>query len=117
MKATTYVALSIGVERALSRRGEQTETSLEDLPAEAFPHIHALSSQPDPEIVWTFSFEALIAGLRIRLLVRAHAEPRLKVAKTGAPIALRSPSAKSIGSQADTKLSLLRRDIRIRCHS
>jgi hypothetical protein len=67
VKATTCVALSIGVERALSRRGEQTETSLEHLPAEAFPHIHALSSQPAPEIAWTFGVDALIAGLRAQI--------------------------------------------------
>jgi len=67
VKATTYVALSIGVERALSRRGEETETSLEQLPAEAFPHIHALSDQPEPEVAWAFSAETLIAGLRDRI--------------------------------------------------
>jgi AcrR family transcriptional regulator len=67
VKATTYVALSIGVERALSRRGEQVETSLEQLPAEAFPHIHALSDDLDPEVTWAFGVETLIAGLRAQI--------------------------------------------------
>jgi len=67
VKATTYVALSIGVERALSHRGAQAETALEHLPAEKFPHVHALGSQVDPEVAWTFSVETLVAGLAAQI--------------------------------------------------
>jgi AcrR family transcriptional regulator len=67
VKATTHVALSIGVERALSRRGEGGESSLEQLPAEAFPHVHALRDHLDPEVTWAFSVETLVAGLRAQL--------------------------------------------------
>jgi hypothetical protein len=63
VKATTYVALSIGVERALATRGEDTEAALEQLPVEAFPHVHALSGHVEPELGWAFSLETLIAGL------------------------------------------------------
>jgi AcrR family transcriptional regulator len=67
VKTTTYVALSIGVERALSRRGESAETSLEQLPVETFPHIHALSDAPDAEVAWAFAVETLLAGLRAQI--------------------------------------------------
>lgn len=71
VKATTYVALSIGVERALATRGEDTETRLEQLPVEAFPHVHALSGHVDPERGWKFSLETLIAGLEAQTAGRA----------------------------------------------
>jgi len=67
VKATTYVALSIGVERALSRRGEGGETSLDRLPAETFPHVHALRDQLDPEVTWAFAVETLTGGLRTQI--------------------------------------------------
>jgi AcrR family transcriptional regulator len=67
LKATIHMALSIAVERALSARGEGAETSLEGLPAESFPHVHALPEHIDPEVAWSFSLETLIAGLRAQI--------------------------------------------------
>lgn len=67
VKATTHVALSIGVERALWHRGAEAETAVEQLPADRFPHVHALLGQSDPEAAWAFSIETLIAGLRAQI--------------------------------------------------
>jgi AcrR family transcriptional regulator len=67
VKATTHVALSIGVERALFCRGEEAETAFEQLPAEAFPHVRALEGEADPEIAWAFSVETLVAGLHAQI--------------------------------------------------
>jgi AcrR family transcriptional regulator len=67
VKATTHVALSIAVERALWARSEGAETSLDQLPAESFPHVHALGAQVDPETAWSFSVETLVAGLQARI--------------------------------------------------
>jgi AcrR family transcriptional regulator len=67
VKATTHVALSIGVERALWRRGEDAETAFEQLPVESFPHVHALQGRIDPEVAWRFSVETLVAGLRAQI--------------------------------------------------
>ena len=67
VKATTYVALSIALERALSARGEEAETSLDQLSADEFPHVHALGEQIDPDATWAFTVETLIAGLRAQI--------------------------------------------------
>jgi len=67
VKATTHVALSIAVERALWTRGEGAETALDQLPPESFPHVHALGTVADPEAAWSFSVETLIAGLRAQV--------------------------------------------------
>lgn len=67
VKATTHVALSIGVERALWTRGEGAETALDQLPVEIFLHVHALGDQIDPETAWAFSVETLVAGLRTQI--------------------------------------------------
>jgi AcrR family transcriptional regulator len=67
VKATTHVALSIGVERALWRRGEETETAFEQLPSESFPHVLALQGRIDPAVAWGFSVETLVAGLRAQI--------------------------------------------------
>src|SRR5581483_4731213 len=67
VKATTHVALSIGVERALWHRDAQAETAVSQLPVERFPHVRALSDQTDPEVEWAFSLETLIAGLRVQI--------------------------------------------------
>ncbi|HZQ81462.1 MAG TPA: TetR family transcriptional regulator [Gaiellaceae bacterium] len=67
VKATTYVALSIAVERALSSRGDGAETAVTHLPAESFPHVHALGSGLDPETTWAFSVDTLVAGLRAQI--------------------------------------------------
>ena len=67
VKATTYVALAIGLERALAARGETTSTSIDLLPADAFPHVHALPAVDDPEEAWAFSVETLVAGLHTQV--------------------------------------------------
>lgn len=67
VKATTHMALSIGVERALWQRGEEAETAFEQLPAESFPHVLALQGQVDPEAQWSFSVETLVAGLQAQI--------------------------------------------------
>ena len=42
IKATTHVALAIGVERALAARGSTAETEIDTLPADRFPDLRAL---------------------------------------------------------------------------
>lgn len=67
VKATTHVALAIGLERALAVRGESAETAIELLPADRFPHVHALQDVTDPEDAWAFSLETLVAGLQTQV--------------------------------------------------
>lgn len=66
-KAASYLALMIGMERSMAARGELLETHLEELPAESFPLMQSVAaSVADPEDVWTFAVETLIAGLHVR---------------------------------------------------
>lgn len=67
VKATTYVALAIAIERALSVRGEEAATSLDELSADELPHVHALGANVDPDATWAFTVETLIAGLRTQI--------------------------------------------------
>jgi AcrR family transcriptional regulator len=67
IKATTYVALSIGLERALQARGETAATETELLSPERFPHLLALPDADDPEDTWAFSVETLVAGLHTQI--------------------------------------------------
>lgn len=67
IKATTYVALAIGIERALGARGETVMTPLEPLPPERFPYVRALDEVDDPEDAWAFSVETLVAGLQTQI--------------------------------------------------
>lgn len=68
IKAASYLALVIGMERSAVARGELVETHLEDLPEESFPLVRAIENDvADYEYVWSFSVETLIAGLRSRL--------------------------------------------------
>lgn len=67
IKATTYVALAIGLERALAARGETATTAVDALPLDRFPHVHALTDVDDPEVAWEFSVETLVAGLRAQV--------------------------------------------------
>lgn len=67
LKATALTALAVGLERGMLSRGQMTETAMEDLPAERFPEIRALSSVNDPELAWAFSLETLVAGLAAQL--------------------------------------------------
>jgi AcrR family transcriptional regulator len=67
VKATTHVALAIGIERALAAHGQPAATSLELLPPDRFPHVHALPDVDDPEEAWAFSVETLVAGLHTQV--------------------------------------------------
>jgi AcrR family transcriptional regulator len=67
VKATTYVALAIGLERALSARGETAVTETELLPPDRFPHLLALADDGDPENTWAFSVETLVSGLQTQI--------------------------------------------------
>ena len=68
IKAASYLALMIGTERSLLTRGELLETQLEELPAESFPLVRSVAADDmDPEYVWSFGVETLVAGLRCRL--------------------------------------------------
>jgi AcrR family transcriptional regulator len=67
IKATTHVALAIGVERALAARGDTAETEIDALPADSFPYMRALHDVDDPEDAWAFSVETLVAGLHTQI--------------------------------------------------
>lgn len=67
IKVTTYVGLSIGLERALAARGETAATETELLPPEHFPHLLALPDADDPKDTWAFSVETLVAGLHTQV--------------------------------------------------
>jgi len=67
VKATTYVALAIGLERALAARGEGAMTETDLLSPDRFPHVLALSDVDDPEGTWAFSVETLVAGLHTQV--------------------------------------------------
>jgi AcrR family transcriptional regulator len=67
IKATTYVALAIGVERALAARGDAAATTIDNLPAGRFPHVQALLDVDDPDEAWAFSVETLVAGLHTQV--------------------------------------------------
>jgi len=67
IKATTHVALAIGVERALAARGNTVETEIDTLPADRFPYLRALQDVDDPEEAWAFSVETLVAGLHTQV--------------------------------------------------
>jgi AcrR family transcriptional regulator len=68
VKAASYLALMIGMERSMVARGVVLETHLEDLPEESFPRVRSVATDvADPEYVWSFSVETLVAGLRTSL--------------------------------------------------
>ncbi|WP_028638539.1 TetR family transcriptional regulator [Nocardioides sp. URHA0032] len=68
IKAASYLALMIGMERSMVARGELLETQLDQLPAASFPLVRSVASDvPDYEYVWAFGVETLIAGLRAQL--------------------------------------------------
>ena len=68
VKSASYLALMIGMERSLAARGELLETQLDELPAESFPLVRSVAADvSEPEYVWTFAVETLVAGLRARL--------------------------------------------------
>ncbi len=68
VKAASYLALMIGTERSMVARGDLRATELEELPAESFPLVRSVGSDDgDPEYVWSFGVETLVAGLRAQL--------------------------------------------------
>lgn len=68
IKAASYLALMIGMERSMVARGELLETHLDELPAESFPLVQSIAANvADYEYVWGFAVETLVAGLRARL--------------------------------------------------
>ena len=67
VKATTYLAVAIGLERALAARGETGATDTDLLPPDRFPHVLALPDVEDPEVAWAFSVETLVAGLHTQV--------------------------------------------------
>lgn len=67
VKATALTSLSVGVERSMAVGGPLVETAIEDLPVESFPQLRRLQDVADPEGVWAFSLETLVAGLRAQL--------------------------------------------------
>ena len=67
IKVTTYVALTIGLERALATSGDMVVTETELLPAERFPHLLSLPDPDDPEETWAFGVETLVAGLHTQV--------------------------------------------------
>jgi AcrR family transcriptional regulator len=68
VKAASYLALMIGMERSMIARGELLETHLDDLPEESFPLVRSIAANvSDYEYVWAFGVDTLIAGLRSRL--------------------------------------------------
>ena len=67
IKTTMYVALTIGLERALLGRGETAETETGRLSPDRFPHVLALTGVDDPEQTWAFGVETLVAGLHTQI--------------------------------------------------
>jgi AcrR family transcriptional regulator len=67
VKTVAFLAVAVGVERSKEVRGDIAETSLQDLPAEAFPLVRAVATDAKPEDVWAFALETVIAGLRAKL--------------------------------------------------
>jgi AcrR family transcriptional regulator len=67
VKATSLTALAVGLERSMSSQGQLVETAIDELPEAEFPHVRAARQVHDPEVAWSFSLEALVAGLRSQL--------------------------------------------------
>ena len=74
VKATALTALAVGLERSLAERDQAPETAIGDLPPERFPLVRSLDELTDPEPVWAFSLETLVAGLRAQVSARTAAE-------------------------------------------
>ena len=66
VKTVALLAIEVGVERSTAARGEVSETRLQDLPVDAFPLVRAVAVAAQPDDVWAFAIETVIAGLRSR---------------------------------------------------
>src|SRR4051812_32969726 len=73
VKTVSLLAIMVGVERGMLARGEMVETSLEDLPSDAFPLVRSMATVTEPEDAWSFSLETLVTGLRAQLRQRRSA--------------------------------------------
>lgn len=73
VKATSMVALGIATESALRSRGQEPQTALEQLPADAFPEVRKLADVNAVEPTWDFSLETLVSGLRAQIRTRKGA--------------------------------------------
>lgn len=72
VKATALTALTVGMERRLAASGAVAETAVDALPADRFPALRAVPPlAEDPEDVWSFTLETLVAGLQARLAPHA----------------------------------------------
>jgi AcrR family transcriptional regulator len=67
VKATAFVALSIGAEKSLASSGVSAETQVDELPREDFPHLHALGDIWSEDGAWSFTLETLVSGLRAQI--------------------------------------------------
>ncbi|MFG1925223.1 TetR family transcriptional regulator [Cryptosporangium sp. NPDC048952] len=67
VKTVVLLATSVGREQSHSARGEDRETRLDDLPADAFPLVRSVAVTARPEDSWAFAIETVIAGLRTRI--------------------------------------------------
>ena len=67
VKATAFVALSIGAEKSLASSGVLAETHVDELPPEDFPHVHALADMSSEDDAWSFTLETLVSGLRAQI--------------------------------------------------
>jgi AcrR family transcriptional regulator len=67
VKATAFVALSVGAERSLASTGVDAETHVDELPPEEFPHLHALVEISSEDAAWSFTLETLVSGLRAQI--------------------------------------------------
>jgi AcrR family transcriptional regulator len=71
VKATVFVALSIGTEKALESRREVVDTDVHELPPDEFPLVHAVAARVTSEdAAWAFTVDALVLGLRAQLAGR-----------------------------------------------
>ena len=71
VKATTFVALSIGAEKALESSGQSAETNVAELPPDEFPLLYAIWAGGDlSAAAWSFSLETLVSGLRVQVRQR-----------------------------------------------
>jgi AcrR family transcriptional regulator len=67
VKATSLLALTVGLERGMAVQGLVPETAVDELPPDAFPQIRRVVEEADPETAWSFSLETLVSGLRAQL--------------------------------------------------
>jgi len=67
LKATAFVAISIGIEKSLASAGVLAETHLEELSPAEFPHVYAIGDTESGDEAWSFTLETLVSGLRAQV--------------------------------------------------